>query len=309
MALLDNQWLSNQARELCRHVKGPLVQHQESTVDDQVAGGKDAPEAQCNSPSVGTELHSATTRPFPEAAVAVGMEQSAVVGSTQASTQTRPSYGRHPLHDSRQRPLHILIVGAGPSGLAMAIDLLKMENVTFQILEKNHDVGGTWLENRYPGAACDVASHAYQYTFESNTDWSHHFAPAEEIGAYFKTVATKYAIYPYTQFDSRVTMATWDVDSAKWVLKTSDTVSGKESEVTGDVFVNAGGILNDWKWPNVEGLTEFQGPRLHTAAWVCMSLRRWNRNVLTRTPGLIDSSGREEGRDHWFWSHQRPSRT
>lgn len=83
------------------------------------------------------------------------------------------NYGKHPLHDSQRRPLHVVIAGAGPSGIAMAIELIKLANVTFEIFEKNSDVGGTWLENRYPGAACDVASHAYQYTFEQNTDWSH----------------------------------------------------------------------------------------------------------------------------------------
>jgi hypothetical protein len=82
-------------------------------------------------------------------------------------------YGRYPLHDARRRKLHVLIAGAGPSGIAMAIKLMKLEHVTFEIHEKNADVGGTWLENRYPGAACDVASHAYQYTFEQNTEWSH----------------------------------------------------------------------------------------------------------------------------------------
>ena len=83
-----------------------------------------------------------------------------------------PKYGKHAAFDRSQRPLHVLVAGAGPSGIAMAIQLMKLPDVTFHLIEKNHDVGGTWLENRYPGAACDVASHAYQYTFESNKAWS-----------------------------------------------------------------------------------------------------------------------------------------
>lgn len=83
-----------------------------------------------------------------------------------------PIYGRHPLHDPSQRPLHIIVVGAGPSGIAALIALKKLPHVTFQCFEKNSDVGGTWFETRYPGAACDVASHAYQYTFESKKDWT-----------------------------------------------------------------------------------------------------------------------------------------
>jgi cation diffusion facilitator CzcD-associated flavoprotein CzcO len=65
-----------------------------------------------------------------------------------------------------------VIAGAGPSGLALAIELKKIPTITFQIYEKNANVGGTWFENRYPGAACDVASHAYQYSFESKKDWT-----------------------------------------------------------------------------------------------------------------------------------------
>lgn len=81
-------------------------------------------------------------------------------------------YGSYPLHDANQRPLHVVVAGAGPSGLALAIELKKIPTVTFQIYEKNCNVGGTWHENRYPGAACDVASHAYQYSFESKKDWT-----------------------------------------------------------------------------------------------------------------------------------------
>lgn len=94
------------------------------------------------------------------------------------------------------------------------------------------------------------------------------FAPAEEIGEYFKKVASNYALYPYIQFNRRVMKATWDDTGAKWILKISHTQSGMEQEAKGDIFINAGGILNDWKWPDIEGLDTFQGTRLHTAAWV-----------------------------------------
>lgn len=95
---------------------------------------------------------------------------------THPAPMSATPYGRHPCFDSSQRPLHVLVSGAGPSGIAMAIELKKLPNVTFHVFEKNRDVGGTWLENRYPGAACDIASHAYQYTFQSKTDWSTQYA-------------------------------------------------------------------------------------------------------------------------------------
>ena len=81
-------------------------------------------------------------------------------------------YGDHHSYDASRRPLHIVIAGAGPSGIAMAIQLMTLPHITFEIFEKNPEVGGTWFENKYLGAACDVASHAYQYTFASNHEWS-----------------------------------------------------------------------------------------------------------------------------------------
>lgn len=92
-----------------------------------------------------------------------------------APTAAPLQYGAHALHDRSQRPLHVVVSGAGPSGIALAIELMKIgpqHGLTFRVYEKNAEVGGTWLENRYPGAACDVASHAYQYTFEGKRDWS-----------------------------------------------------------------------------------------------------------------------------------------
>lgn len=94
------------------------------------------------------------------------------------------------------------------------------------------------------------------------------FAPAEEIGEYFKKVASKHGVYPFVKFRSRVNRATWEDSEAKWALQVTDTKTGQELEARGDIFINAGGILNDWKWPDIEGLDTFQGRRLHTADWV-----------------------------------------
>lgn len=89
-----------------------------------------------------------------------------------AISDSPSTYPLHPANDRKQRPIHVVVAGAGPSGLALAIELQKIPTITFQLYEKNSEVGGTWLENRYPGAACDVAAHAYQYTFESKKDWT-----------------------------------------------------------------------------------------------------------------------------------------
>ncbi|KAJ4178775.1 hypothetical protein NW767_014787 [Fusarium falciforme] len=93
-------------------------------------------------------------------------------GDGSHTAEVPPSYGQYPLYDVSRRPLHIIIVGAGASGIATLVQLKEIPNVTYQCFEKNRDVGGTWFETRYPGAACDIASHAYQYTFDSKKDWS-----------------------------------------------------------------------------------------------------------------------------------------
>ncbi|KAH8684375.1 hypothetical protein BGZ60DRAFT_397427 [Tricladium varicosporioides] len=181
-------------------------------------------------------------------------------------TSSFSGYGNYPSYDSTRRPLHVVIAGAGPSGIAMAIELLKFPNITFEIFEKNPDVGGTWFENRYPGAACDVASHAYQYTFASNPDWSSHFSPALEIFKYFRAIAEEFKVLDHVRLNSRIVSAKWNVERSKWVLEVS-CEGEKPKKVEGDVFVNAAGILNQWKWPNIPGLDTFKGYRLHTANW------------------------------------------
>ena len=194
------------------------------------------------------------------------------------------NYGHHTSYEPTQRPLHVLLVGCGPSGIAMAIELFKIPHLTFEIFDKNPDVGGTWLENRYLGAACDVASHAYQYTFASNPDWSSQlahlsiiskytlitssFSPAAEIFRYFKDVAERYGVLDRVQLDSKVESAHWNEQEGKWHLTISRNNGTEIKEVCGDVFINAGGILNKWKWPDIEGLHSFLGPKIHTADWV-----------------------------------------
>ncbi|KAH6677855.1 hypothetical protein F5X68DRAFT_245606 [Plectosphaerella plurivora] len=187
-------------------------------------------------------------------------------GDAPGGAKNAPRYARFPLHDRSRRPLHVIVVGAGPSGIATLIKLRELPHVTLQCFEKNPEVGGTWFETRYPGAACDVASHAYQYTFDEKKDWTRHFSPAEEIGQYFKDVAKRHDIYPLITFGSTVVGARWDEVTGRWRVQVSAS-DGRERVAEADLIVNAGGILNDWKWPEIEGLQDFKGVLMHTAAW------------------------------------------
>ncbi len=159
-----------------------------------------------------------------------------------------------------QKDPKICIVGAGMSGMLMAIKLKKAGLTDFVIYEKAGKVGGTWRENRYPGVACDVASFSYCYAFEPNPDWSRRFSPGPEIQRYFEGVAEKYQLHPFIRFNTTVTSATFK--DKKWHVETSDG----EIEVF-DFYVAASGPLNRKKYPDIQGLDTFAGKVFHTADW------------------------------------------
>ncbi|KAH7336483.1 cyclohexanone monooxygenase [Rhexocercosporidium sp. MPI-PUGE-AT-0058] len=166
-----------------------------------------------------------------------------------------------------RRKIRIVCVGAGAAGLQMAYKMeRKLEDVEFQIYEKNKDVGGTWLENRYPGCECDIPSHSYQFSWARNPDWSRFYSAGEEIWRYFKGIAVKYDLEKYVKFEHKVSLASWNEDKGKWDL-TIITPDGSELHDECEVLANCSGILNSWKWPDIPGISEFKGPMLHSAAW------------------------------------------
>ncbi|KAL5050542.1 hypothetical protein BDW71DRAFT_215841 [Aspergillus fruticulosus] len=167
----------------------------------------------------------------------------------------------------------VVIVGAGISGMCMAIDLIKRNKChNFVILEKSSGVGGTWHDNKYPGCCCDVTSILYSYSFEQSTKWSRRFPGQEELLAYLTHVAEKYGLYRYIRFNSEVTDARWIEDKKKW--KVSTKISGdKDSQFTRsyvlstDFLISAVGQLNFPREPDIPGLKEFRGKMMHSARW------------------------------------------
>src|SRR5579859_5812446 len=125
------------------------------------------------------------------------------------------------------RPVRAIIIGAGISGITCSIRMRqRIKNFTFQVYEKNPDVGGTWFENRYPGCACDIPAHSYQLTFEPNKNWSKFYAPAPEIEAYYQKVSKKYDLYKHIKLSHRVMEAKWDDEAGKWKVTVEDMESG-----------------------------------------------------------------------------------
>ncbi|KIM93784.1 hypothetical protein OIDMADRAFT_61418 [Oidiodendron maius Zn] len=160
--------------------------------------------------------------------------------------------------------LRCIIIGAGVSGILMAHRLsTELRNeVEFQIFEKNLDLGGTWLENQYPGCACDVPSHVYQFSFAPNPYWSSYYAKSSEIQNYLRAVCTHFNLSKHISYNAPVISAIWNQDKAIWQV----SVQGK-GDFEADILVNAGGILNNPQMPVVKNLCSFRGHFLHTAAW------------------------------------------
>ncbi|EXM13374.1 FAD/NADP-binding domain superfamily [Fusarium oxysporum f. sp. vasinfectum] len=168
------------------------------------------------------------------------------------------------------KPLKLVYIGAGVSGIVASIIFRKaIPSLDLVIYDKNPGIGGTWFENKYPGCACDIPSHAYQLSFESSTDWNHFYAGAPEILDYWKRVADKYNVRDNVRLNHKCLEATWDESRAKWKvrLERSDVDPPVIIEDECDVFVTGTGLLNEWKWPAIPGLHDFKGTILHTANW------------------------------------------
>lgn len=154
----------------------------------------------------------------------------------------------------------IAILGAGFSGMGMAIRLKQQGFDNFTIYEKADEVGGTWRENRYPGVACDVPSHLYSFSFEPNPDWSRRYSPGGEIWDYMKHCARKYGLYPFIEFNKTITAIRHD--GTEWTVDFADGSSAKA-----DYVVSGLGGLHEPNIPDIPGLDEFKGPVFHTAQW------------------------------------------
>ncbi|EWC48772.1 hypothetical protein DRE_00077 [Drechslerella stenobrocha 248] len=187
-----------------------------------------------------------------------------------APATTTPSVGLEQKAVDETRPLKVIVVGAGISGILAGIRLpQRLKNLDLVIYDKNPEVGGTWYENRYPGVACDIPSHSYQASFEPNPAWSRFYASGAEIEEYWKHVAKKYGVYQYTQLNREIIEARFDEARGKWRVKVKklDTPEQEVFEDESDVLFSCMGALNQWKWPDIKGLHDFKGKIVHSANW------------------------------------------
>ena len=154
-----------------------------------------------------------------------------------------------------------LIIGSGFSGMGMAMKLREAGRTDFIVLEKADDVGGTWRDNTYPGAECDVQSHMYSFSYELNPEWSREYSGQAEIHAYMRDVAQKHRLHEVIHFNTEMTGATWDEDAQRWTV----TTNGETYETR--VLVSGIGGLHIPNIPKIKGAESFAGPRFHSAQW------------------------------------------
>lgn len=156
----------------------------------------------------------------------------------------------------------IAIVGSGFGGLAAAIELKRNGFTDFVVYERADSVGGVWRENDYPGAACDVPSSIYSFSYALKPDWSGVFGKQAEIREYLDKVADEYGLRPHLRFNTEVTAAAFDDEAGCWRVE----LSTGESTVV-DSVVMAAGQLSRPKLPDVEGMAAFRGASFHSAEW------------------------------------------
>jgi cyclohexanone monooxygenase len=167
---------------------------------------------------------------------------------------------------SATRPWAVLVIGAGFGGLGMAIELGRAGEHDVLLLEKGSDVGGVWRENTYPGAACDVPSHLYSFSFEPNPHWSRTYSPQAEILDYLRHCADKYAVRQKIRFGCEVRAAAFDESTALWRVEWTDA-AGCAHAGHAHALVSAVGLLSRPALPAVSGLETFAGPMFHSAQW------------------------------------------
>jgi 4-hydroxyacetophenone monooxygenase len=177
-----------------------------------------------------------------------------------AMTAEDMGFAPAPVRPAPPNDLRVIVIGAGVSGILAAIKLAEA-GIAHVVLEKNADVGGTWLENSYPGAGVDTPSHLYSYSFAPRA-WSTHFGKRDEVWAYLRDVADRHGLRERIRFGTEVVSAVHGPGERRWTVRTA---TGET--FTADAVISATGQLNRPKLPPIPGLDRFRGPIFHTAHW------------------------------------------
>ena len=169
------------------------------------------------------------------------------------------------LDDAVKADSHVVVIGAGMAGIQAGIRLAQA-GLPFTIVEKNGGPGGTWWENRYPGARVDVASHQYCFSFEPADHWSEYYCQHPELRDYFTWVLDKYELRKHSRFDTEVTGAEWDEGAARWRVAVR-SADGTDEVLDARFVISAVGSLNIPRLPDIKGRETFAGTSFHSTRW------------------------------------------
>ena len=156
----------------------------------------------------------------------------------------------------------VVILGAGVSGLCMGRALRRAGITSFIIVEKSDGIGGTWWNNTYPGAECDVRSHLYSYSFDLNADWSQAYAPQREIQEYLVRFAAKFDLLSHIRLNTALTGARFDAQRGLWQLQLENG-----DHLSANFFICSAGPLSAPRYPAIPGIDEYKGSLFHSARW------------------------------------------
>jgi 4-hydroxyacetophenone monooxygenase len=240
-------------QDLKQKVRDRLI----ATLKDYAVAGRKAP---ANIPAgiLQRMMSAGVGQTVPEAYIPLLVEETRL-----SDDDTRAVHWRRP--GVSTRGFNVVIIGAGFSGLCAAIRLKEL-GVPFEILEKNQDVGGTWLENEYPGCAVDTPNHFYSYSFNPNEKWTRHFSRRDEILAYIGSTADKFDLRPHIRFGNEVTAAAFNEKTERWEVSIC-AGDGITETIEANAVISAVGQLNRPSIPPIAGIERFRGPLFHTARW------------------------------------------
>ena len=159
----------------------------------------------------------------------------------------------------------VAVIGAGMSGI-LAAHRLKQAGIDCVVLDKNHDVGGTWMENTYPGCRVDVFNHVYCYSGEQRPDWPEYHSTQPVLLDYFRDCARRWGIRDRIRFGVRVESLAWDDDTRRWKIRLR-TLADEREEITASAVVSAVGQLNRPLMPDIDGIGSFSGEQFHSSVW------------------------------------------
>jgi 4-hydroxyacetophenone monooxygenase len=199
-------------------------------------------------------------RPIDEAMVPMFLEDLQLNGSDSGAI----TWGDE-IPDRVRAGAHVVVIGCGESGLLAGIRLAQA-GLPFTIVDKNDGPGGTWWENRYPGARVDVGSHHYCYSFEPSDHWSEYFCQQPELRDYFAAVLDKYDLRQHCRFGTEVMGATWDDGTGRWRVRVRSPDHSVEN-LDARFVISAVGSLNLPRFPDFDGAASVRGASFHAARW------------------------------------------